>query len=184
VRRGQGSGEVNKWARDAFVKEAVTWEDFSRYPQEIVQDPRLLVAVEGRLLSLSEALPHLIAASVFGNSLPQPSVARGEAPRGGSHAEASPAGGRAGAGGGGTGGDWEEAGSSCAQDGSTGGESSSVLAQDLGGGTASRGAEAAAAAAAATAAAGAGGAYGGGGAASDVGGAAPTSDETMAGSEE
>lgn len=33
VRRGQGSGEVNKWARDAFLKEAVTWEDFSRYPQ-------------------------------------------------------------------------------------------------------------------------------------------------------
>ncbi|CAN0030703.1 unnamed protein product, partial [Ectocarpus fasciculatus] len=71
VRRGEGGGEVNKWARDAFVKEAVTWEDFSRYPQEIVQDPRLLVAVEGRLLSLSEALPHLIAASVFGSSLRQ-----------------------------------------------------------------------------------------------------------------
>ncbi|CBJ48752.1 Lipn N [Ectocarpus siliculosus] len=185
VRRGQGSGEVNKWARDAFMKEAVTWEDFSRYPQEIVQDPRLLVAVEGCLLSLSEALPHLIAASVFGNSLPQPSVARGEAPRGGSHAEASPAGGRAGGGdcdggGGGTDGDREEAGSFCAQDGSTGGGSSSVLAQDLVGGTASRGTEAAAAAAAA----GAGGAYGGGGAASDVGGVAPASDGTMAGSEE
>ncbi|CAM9556983.1 unnamed protein product, partial [Ectocarpus sp. 13 AM-2016] len=184
VRRGQGSGEVNKWARDAFLKEAVTWEDFSRYPQEIVQDPRLLVAVEGQLLSLSEALPHLIAASVFGNSLPQPSVARGEAPRRGSHSEASTAAGRSGGGdcdggGGGTDGDREEAGRSCAQDGSTGGGSSSVLAQDLGGGMASRGAEAVAAAGA-----GAGEAYGGGGAASDVGGTSAASDGTMAGPEE
>lgn len=120
-------------------------------------------------------------------SPPQPSVARGEAPRGRSHAEASPATGRAGGGdcdgggggGGGTDGDREEAGSSCAQDGSTGGGSSSVLAQDLGSGTASRGAEAAAAAAA-----GAGGAYGGGEAASDAGGTTPASDGTMAGPEE
>ncbi|CAN0438875.1 unnamed protein product, partial [Ectocarpus sp. 12 AP-2014] len=184
VRRGQGSGEVNKWARDAFLKEAVTWEDFSRYPQEIVQDPRLLVAVEGLLLSLPEALPHLIAASVFGNSLPQPSVARGEAPRGGSHSEALPAAGRSGGrdcdgGGGGTDGDREETGSSCAQDGSTGGGSASVLAQDLGGGMASRGAEAAAAAGA-----GAGVAYSGGGAASDAGGTSAASDGTMAGPEE
>lgn len=39
--------------------------------QEILQDPRLLVAIEGRLMTLSEALPHLIAASVFRHSLLQ-----------------------------------------------------------------------------------------------------------------
>lgn len=33
VRRGEGGEEVNRWARDAFMKEAVAWEDFSRYPQ-------------------------------------------------------------------------------------------------------------------------------------------------------
>ncbi|CAM9647090.1 unnamed protein product [Scytosiphon promiscuus] len=83
-----GGEEVNKWARDAFVKEAVTWEDFSRYPKEILQDPRLLVAMEGHLMSVPEALPHLIAASVFGHSLRQPSltVPRGRAgSEGGSH---------------------------------------------------------------------------------------------------
>lgn len=111
-------------------------------------------------------------------SPPQPSVSRGEIPRGGgSHAEATPVTGRAGGGdcdGGGADGDREEAGSSCAQDGSNGGGSSSVHAQDLGGSTA-RDAEAAAAA---------GGeeAYGGG--AHDVGGTAPASDGTMASPEE
>lgn len=33
IRRGEGGGEVKKWARDAFMKEAVTWEDFSSFPQ-------------------------------------------------------------------------------------------------------------------------------------------------------
>ncbi len=33
MRRGEGGAEMKKWARDAFMKEAVTWEHFSRYPQ-------------------------------------------------------------------------------------------------------------------------------------------------------
>lgn len=33
VRNGEGDGTVKTWARDAFMKEAVTWEDFSRHSQ-------------------------------------------------------------------------------------------------------------------------------------------------------
>ncbi|CAN0109720.1 unnamed protein product [Pylaiella littoralis] len=91
MRRGEGGVEAQKWARYAFMKEAVTWEDFSRYPQEIIKDPRLLVATEGRLMNVSEALPHLIAASVFGHSLLEPSLAREGAPKGGSLTEATAA---------------------------------------------------------------------------------------------
>lgn len=39
--------------------------------QEILRDPRLLVAINGRLLTFSEALPHLVSDSVFGRSLLQ-----------------------------------------------------------------------------------------------------------------
>lgn len=33
VRRGEGGGEVKKWARDAFMDEAVVWDKFSRFPE-------------------------------------------------------------------------------------------------------------------------------------------------------
>lgn len=33
VRLGGGGDEVKKWALEAFMKEAVTWDNFSRYPQ-------------------------------------------------------------------------------------------------------------------------------------------------------
>lgn len=41
------------------------------FVQGFLEDPRLLVAMEGRLMTLPEALPHLVAASVFGRSLLQ-----------------------------------------------------------------------------------------------------------------
>ncbi|CAN0037810.1 unnamed protein product, partial [Sphacelaria rigidula] len=71
VRRGEGGQEAYKCARKAFVSELVTWHHFSRSAKEILKDPRLLVLIDGRLLSFSDALPHLVSASVFGRSLIQ-----------------------------------------------------------------------------------------------------------------
>eukprot|EP00752_Nemacystus_decipiens_P002350 g2220.t1 len=54
---------------------------------ELLRDPRLLVAMEGRLMTMPEALPHLIAASVFGNSLLQPPLSRQSTTAGESRSE-------------------------------------------------------------------------------------------------